>query len=92
MLHLFQYNIDRVASTGVPIWITELTTISNDSLAKAQWFDDILTLFYSHPGIEGVMFWQVYDERKNYDILKQGENFRSNLIDSNFQVSSQHLI
>ena len=53
--------MDIVASAGLPIWITELSLASHDVQSKATALKDILTLYFSHPAVEGVLFWGFWD-------------------------------
>lgn len=53
--------LDMVAEAGLPIWITELTLSSHDEHQKATALADILTLYFSHPAVEGVLFWGFWD-------------------------------
>jgi endo-1,4-beta-xylanase len=53
--------LDTVASAGLPIWITELSLASNDVHSRATALTDILTLYFSHPAVEGVLFWGFWD-------------------------------
>lgn len=54
-------NLDTVAKAGLPIWITELSLASHDVHVKATALKDILTLYFSHPSVEGVLFWGFWD-------------------------------
>ncbi|KAK3083789.1 hypothetical protein FSP39_003248 [Pinctada imbricata] len=56
-----KYRLDKVAEAGLPIWITELTIKEQDENKKAAALEDVLTLFYSHPAIEGVLLWGFWD-------------------------------
>ncbi|XP_053380238.1 anti-sigma-I factor RsgI6-like [Mercenaria mercenaria] len=53
--------LDMVAAAGLPIWITELSLASNDTNSRASALRDILTLYFSHPAVEGVLFWGFWD-------------------------------
>ncbi|XP_045202160.2 anti-sigma-I factor RsgI6-like [Mercenaria mercenaria] len=54
-------SLDMVAAAGLPIWITELSLASHDVHSRASALTDILTLYFSHPAIEGVLFWGFWD-------------------------------
>lgn len=58
-----KYRIDKVAEAGLPIWITEFTVNEKDEHLKAKALEDMLTLFFSHPAIEGVLLWGYWDGR-----------------------------
>ncbi|KAL4218791.1 hypothetical protein ACF0H5_021378 [Mactra antiquata] len=72
--------LDNVASAGLPIWITELTLKTTDENVKARALDDIMTLYFSHPSVEGVLLWGFW-ENKIYDktlALFEGDNVTPN--------------
>ena len=61
MLSLFQYRLDKIASTGLPLWITEMTLENANENIRANWFEDALTTYFSHPSVEGVILWGFWD-------------------------------
>ncbi|XP_069135374.1 uncharacterized protein [Argopecten irradians] len=52
-----KYRLDKSAEANLPIWITELSVADSDVNSKADRFDDILTMYFSHPAVEGVIVW-----------------------------------
>lgn len=58
---IFKGHLDTVAEVGLPIWITELSVASNDIHARANALRDILTLYFSHPAVEGILLWGFWD-------------------------------
>lgn len=66
-----------MAEAGLKIWITELTVTENDANKKASALSDLLTLFFSHPAVEGVMLWGFWDGAIHHaaDKLFEGPNF-----------------
>lgn len=56
-----QYRLDKVAEAGLKIWITELTVSENDANKKAVALENLMTLFFSHPAVEGIMLWGFWD-------------------------------
>ena len=50
-----------MAEAGLPIWITELSISMGYDRLKASTLHDLLTLYFSHPAIEGVLFWGFWD-------------------------------
>ena len=73
-----QRRLDMLAETGLPIWITELDIagLTNKELLAGA-LDDVMTLFYGHPAVEGVLLWGFHDEHMNQPgfALFQGENY-----------------
>lgn len=50
-----------MAEAGLKIWITELTVSENDANKKAVALENLMTLFFSHPAVEGIMLWGFWD-------------------------------
>ena len=46
-----------LAEVGLPLWVTELDVSIPDITERAQAYEDILRLYFSHPDVEGVMLW-----------------------------------
>ncbi|XP_033748944.1 anti-sigma-I factor RsgI6-like [Pecten maximus] len=44
-----KYRLDKSAEANLPLWITELSVADSDANRKAQTFEDLLTLYFSHP-------------------------------------------
>jgi endo-1,4-beta-xylanase len=57
--------VDKVAEAGLKIWITELTILEPDDTKKAAALENVLTLYYSHPAVEGIMTWGFFDGAVN---------------------------
>lgn len=60
---LVKARLDLVAEAGLPIWITELTVAENNNTKKAEALEDLMTLYFSHPAVEGVLLWGFWDQR-----------------------------
>ncbi|XP_052105798.1 anti-sigma-I factor RsgI6-like [Mytilus californianus] len=56
-----KYRLDKVAESGLPIWITELTIMDSNESNKAAALEDVMTMFFSHPAIEGILLWGFWD-------------------------------
>lgn len=56
-----QYRLDKVAEAGLKIWATELTVDAADEHKKAAALENLLTMFFSHPAVEGVILWHFWD-------------------------------
>ena len=58
-----QRRLQTVDEAGLPIWITELDIESvTDPTRLADSYDDIMTLYFSHPTIDGIMLWGFSDQ------------------------------
>ncbi|XP_067939969.1 anti-sigma-I factor RsgI6-like [Watersipora subatra] len=55
--------LDELAKLNLPIWITELDYTVKDNQQRADGLEDALTAFFSHPSVDGVLFWGYYDGR-----------------------------
>lgn len=55
--------LDRFASFGLPIRITEYDHDIPDENVQADFFRDVLTLAFSHPAVDGFFVWGFWDGR-----------------------------
>ncbi|MBK8035991.1 MAG: endo-1,4-beta-xylanase [Verrucomicrobiaceae bacterium] len=51
-----QNNLDRLAATGLPIYITEFDILGNDSTQLSR-YQQIFPIFWANPAIHGITFW-----------------------------------
>ncbi|KAL4219384.1 hypothetical protein ACF0H5_021964 [Mactra antiquata] len=85
---VFKLILDKVAEAGLPIWITELTLATTDENAKARALEDIYTLYFSHPSVEGVLLWGFWDGKifnKNVALF-EGANVTPNAAGRAYQT------
>ncbi|KAI8793506.1 Anti-sigma-I factor RsgI6 [Biomphalaria glabrata] len=64
---LLKHRLDILAQAGVPIWATELDMIAHDENSRADWYEIIWRVFFSHPGVDGIIFWGIWDHDKSPD-------------------------
>jgi len=50
-------NLDRLASTGLPIYVTELDIDGPTDEAQLRDYQRIFPVFWEHPGVRGVTLW-----------------------------------
>jgi endo-1,4-beta-xylanase len=50
-------NLDRLAETGLPIYITELDLTFSDDEAQLNRMKELFPIFWEHPSVKGVTFW-----------------------------------
>jgi endo-1,4-beta-xylanase len=50
-------NIDTLASTGLPIYVTELDVDGLTDLQQVHGYMNLLPLFWEHPAIQGITLW-----------------------------------
>ncbi|EES00361.1 uncharacterized protein LOC8061351 [Sorghum bicolor] len=49
--------LDKLATTDLPVWLTELDVSESDVDLRAEDLEVVLREAYAHPAVEGVMFW-----------------------------------
>jgi GH35 family endo-1,4-beta-xylanase len=49
--------LDKLAVTGLPIWITEMDVSAADESVRADDLEIVLREAYAHPAVEGIMLW-----------------------------------
>ncbi|XP_060559071.1 uncharacterized protein LOC132719318 [Ruditapes philippinarum] len=60
-IDVIKAELDILAEAGLPIMITELGINDKNENSRATKLVDLLTLFFSHPSVEGVLFWGFWD-------------------------------
>lgn len=50
-------NLDRLAETGLPIYITELDVDGNDDSVQLASYQRIFPVFWEHPAVQGITLW-----------------------------------
>ncbi len=53
--------LDRYAKFGLPLQMTEFTAQADDREMDARVLRDVMTIFFSHPAVDGFIFWGFYD-------------------------------
>ncbi|CAL4957966.1 unnamed protein product [Urochloa decumbens] len=49
--------LDKLAVTGLPVWVTELDVSAADESVRADDLEIVLREAFAHPAVEGVMLW-----------------------------------
>ncbi|XP_046549759.1 endo-1,4-beta-xylanase 2-like [Haliotis rubra] len=77
---LVKHRLDEVARVGLKMWITELDIDDWNENTKADKYESLLRLYFSHPSVEGVMFWGYWDGRhwRPNAALANGQNVTPN--------------
>lgn len=52
-----QNNLDRLAATGLPIYISELDINLGDDTAQLNRYQELFPIFWTHPAVRGITFW-----------------------------------
>lgn len=50
-------NLDALAATGIPIYLTEMDIDGMTDLAQLKEMQRVFTLFWEHPGVKGITMW-----------------------------------
>ena len=60
---LLQHRLRTVDAAGLPLWITELDINEvTDAESLADSYDDVITLYFSWPSVQGVLLWGFSDQ------------------------------
>lgn len=54
---VIKQRLDKVATLGLPIWISEFDVADADEKANADKLELVYRTAYSHPAVEGIMMW-----------------------------------
>lgn len=57
----------------MPLFITELDVRQNDVSKRAQGYEDIIRLLFSHPNIHGIVIWGFWKEIMTYETAALAE-------------------
>ncbi|XP_044971940.1 endo-1,4-beta-xylanase 1-like [Hordeum vulgare subsp. vulgare] len=49
--------LDKLATTDLPVWLTELDVCESDVCLRAEDLEVVLREAYAHPAVEGVVLW-----------------------------------
>ncbi len=52
-----EINIDKLASLGFPIWVSEYDSVNSDENVRANNLENLYRLAFSKPSVEGIMMW-----------------------------------
>eukprot|EP00105_Crassostrea_gigas_P010616 XP_011425963.1 PREDICTED: uncharacterized protein LOC105327293 isoform X1 [Crassostrea gigas] len=62
-MDVLKYRLDKVAESGLKLWITELTLSDTDNNRKAANLEKVMTLLFSHAAVEGILLWGFWDQK-----------------------------
>ncbi|CAG2257443.1 unnamed protein product [Mytilus edulis] len=60
-----KYRIDKLAEARSPLWISSLAFHEDRVSLRAQMLDDVVTLLFSRPEVEGIILDDVWDPEQN---------------------------
>ncbi|CAC5389019.1 unnamed protein product [Mytilus coruscus] len=75
-----KYRLDKLAEANSSLWISSLAFHEDSVTLRAQMLDDVMTLLYSRPEVEGIILDDVWDKELNSQdaALANGQNFQFN--------------
>lgn len=59
---MLQKRLDVMAEANLPLWITELDVRNTNMKLRAQGYEDVLRLYFSHPAVHGIIIWGFWDQ------------------------------
>ena len=75
-----QRRLDRLAETGLELFVTDFGVGSHDEVVRTDWFEDAMRAYFAHPGLSGVVLSGFLKEQKE-------ENKNMFLVDSNLLLN-----
>jgi endo-1,4-beta-xylanase len=54
---LIKSNLDLLAATGLPIYVSEMDIDGTNDLAQLREYERVFPLFWEHPGVAGITLW-----------------------------------
>nr|XP_043630116.1 endo-1,4-beta-xylanase 5-like [Erigeron canadensis] len=67
--------IDKIASSKLPIWITELDVQSGPN--QAEILEQVLKEAYAHPAVNGIIIWSAWSPQGCYRMCLTDNNFNN---------------
>ncbi|KAL2324284.1 hypothetical protein Fmac_023342 [Flemingia macrophylla] len=67
--------LDLLATTGLPIWLTEVSVAPSPN--QAEYLEEVLREAYSHPGVEGIIMFSGPAQAGFNDTTLADENFKN---------------
>ncbi|XP_025078468.1 uncharacterized protein LOC112554711 [Pomacea canaliculata] len=58
--------LDRLAQTGLELFMTEFDLGWHDDVVRADWLEDAIRAFFAHPGLSGLIFWDIWDDKQRF--------------------------
>nr|XP_009783073.1 PREDICTED: uncharacterized protein LOC104231720 [Nicotiana sylvestris] len=68
-------SLDILASTGLPIWITELDVANTTN--QEVYLEEIIREVHAHPGVKGIMMWAPWNPKGCYRMCLTDNNFKN---------------
>lgn len=59
--------LDKIASAGIPIWMTEVNEFILDVNKRADYLEFIFRESFAHPAVEGFLMWYNWQDQSVYD-------------------------
>ncbi|MDZ7374079.1 MAG: endo-1,4-beta-xylanase [candidate division KSB1 bacterium] len=60
-INTIKANLDRLASLGLPIYITEFDIDEQDNNVQLQQYQIYFPIFWNHPAVRGITLWGYYE-------------------------------
>ncbi|PVD19497.1 hypothetical protein C0Q70_19986 [Pomacea canaliculata] len=54
--------VDRLATLGIDVVMTEFDVQSPDHVQRADWIEDAMRAMFSHPAMKGIVYWSFWDQ------------------------------
>lgn len=70
--------LDRLADTGLELFMTEFDLGWDDDEERADWFEDAFRAFFAHKDLQGVILWGIWKDTQRYQnkYLIYGEDLK----------------
>ncbi|KAI3755467.1 hypothetical protein L1987_55268 [Smallanthus sonchifolius] len=67
--------IDKVATSGLPIWLTEVDVFPGPN--QAEYLDQVLREAHAHPAVNGIVLWSAWSPQGCYRMCLTDNNFKN---------------
>ncbi|KAI4297746.1 hypothetical protein L6164_037617 [Bauhinia variegata] len=77
-LPLMRAILDKLATLGLPIWLTEVDISKTlDKYSQAIFLEQVLREGFSHPSVNGIMLWTAFHPQGCYQMCLTDSNFQN---------------
>ncbi|KAL8563090.1 hypothetical protein ACOMHN_066413 [Nucella lapillus] len=59
---LMKIRLDYLAQSHLPLWVTELNLMARDPQERADLYERVFRVYFSHPAVYGIVIWGFWDQ------------------------------
>ena len=68
-----QKRLQVLSKAGLPLFISEMDVRHTDMTKRAEGYEDLMRLYFSHPHVHGIVLWGFWEENISYSTAALAE-------------------